>query len=219
MTFMFELINSIFVNFIQKFVNFLPNLFVGLLILLIGIVFAEILRKVFVSLIRFFKLEILLHKAGLASKTELDIWKDVLAELLRWTLIILFLLPTVEVWGLSRVTVVINQLLFYLPNVIVAVIIGFIGLVVANLGADLVKHGLKTLNSSVANTLSVFTKSIIIFFTVLIVLNQLGVAQDLIRILFTGIVAMLALAGGLAFGLGGREMAGELLNELKNKLK
>ena len=57
------------------------------------------------------------------------------------------------------------------------------------------------------------------FFTVLVVLNQLGVAQDLVRILFTGIVAMLSLAGGLAFGLGGKELAKELLDELKNKLK
>jgi len=52
-----------------------------------------------------------------------------------------------------------------------------------------------------------------------VVLNQLGVAQDLIRILFTGIVVMLSLAGGLAFGLGGRELAKEILEELKNKLK
>ncbi len=49
-------------------------------------------------------------------------------------------------------------------------------------------------------------------------MNQLGVAQDLIRILFTGIVAMLALAGGLAFGLGGKEIAKEILEELKKKL-
>jgi len=53
----------------------------------------------------------------------------------------------------------------------------------------------------------------------LVVLNQLGVAQDLIRILFTGIVVMLSLAGGLAFGLGGKESAKEILDELKSKLK
>jgi hypothetical protein len=57
------------------------------------------------------------------------------------------------------------------------------------------------------------------FFTILVVLNQLGVAQDLIRILFTGIVALLALAGGLAFGLGGQTAAKEILEEVRNKLK
>lgn len=216
---MFQIINSVIGNFFQKLVNFLPNLFVGILILLIGIVMAEILRKLFHSFVKLFKIEVILHKSGVASKAELDIWKDVLAELLKWTIIILFLLPTVEVWGLSRVTVVINQLIFYLPNVIVSVIIGFVGLVVANISSDLVKHSIKTINSSAASTLSVLSKSIIIFFTILIVLNQLGVAQDLIRILFTGIVAMLAIAGGLAFGLGGRDIAASILEELRKKIK
>lgn len=216
---MFELINTIVFNVFQKMVNFLPSLFAGLLILAIGIVLAEILKKLFLSLVRFFKLENFLDKTGVATKAEIDIWKDVLAELIRWTIVILFLVPTFEVLGLSRVTVVINQLLFYLPNVIIAVIIGFIGLVVANLASDLVKHSIRTLNTSLASTLSVLTKSMIVFFTVLIVLNQLGVAQDLIRILFTGIVAMLAIAGGLAFGLGGKEIARELLEELKSRLK
>lgn len=216
---MFGVLNSILINFLQRLVNFLPNFFGGFLILLVGIFLAEVLRKLFLSLLRFFKIDVILSKTGVANKSEINVWKDVLAELLRWTVIILFLLPTVEVWGLSRVTVVINQLIFYLPNVIVAVIIGFVGLIVANISSDLVKHSIKTLSAGLANGLSVFTKFIIIFFTVLIVLNQLGVAQDLIRILFTGIVAMLALAGGLAFGLGGKEIAGEILKDLKSKLK
>ena len=67
--------------------------------------------------------------------------------------------------------------------------------------------------------MAVFTKSVIVFFTILVVLNQLGVAQDIIRILFTGIIGMLALAGGLAFGLGGKDMARDLLSELTKKVK
>ena len=129
------------------------------------------------------------------------------------------LIPTLEVWGLSRATAVLNQFLFYLPNVIVAVIIGFVGILVANLVADLVKHSIDTIGSTSAGTLAVLAKGIIMFFTSLVVLNQLGVAQDLIRILFTGIIAMLAIAGGLAFGLGGQELAKQLLEELRKKLK
>jgi len=142
-----------------------------------------------------------------------------LAEILRWTVIIMFLIPTLEVWGLSRATGVINQLLLYLPNVIVAVIIGFIGSIVSNLGADLVKSSIKSLGVASANTLAIFTRSAIIFFTVLVIMNQLGVAQDLIRILFTGIVVMLAIAGGLAFGLGGKDLAKNLLEQLQKKIK
>ena len=100
-----------------------------------------------------------------------------------------------------------------------AVIISFVGLIASNLGYDIVKHSVKTIGATSANTLSVFTKWLILFFTILVVLNQLGVAQDLVRILFTGIVAMVALAGGLAFGLGGREIAKDMLGELKKKFK
>jgi len=89
----------------------------------------------------------------------------------------------------------------------------------ANLVSDLVRHSVKTMGAASASSLAVFSKGAITFFTVLVVLNQLGVAQDLVRILFTGIVAMLALAGGLAFGLGGRDVAKELLEELKRKLE
>ena len=171
------------------------------------------------SLLSFLKIEVLFEKAKLFKKGEVRIWEEVLTEILKWTLIVVFLIPTLEIWGLSKATSVINQILFYLPNVIVAVVIAFIGILASNLVSDLVRHSVKTLGSSSANSLSVFSKGVIIFFTTLVVLNQLGVAQDLIRILFTGIVAMLALAGGLAFGLGGKDAAKELLEELKNKLK
>jgi len=94
-----------------------------------------------------------------------------------------------------------------------------VGILASNLTADLVRHSVKTMGSTASNSLAVFTRGTIVFFTVLVVLNQLGVAQDLVRILFTGIVVMLALAGGLAFGLGGKDVARELLEELKRKLE
>ncbi|NMB83708.1 hypothetical protein GYA28_00235 [Candidatus Roizmanbacteria bacterium] len=216
---MLQPVNSILVQFWSKFSNFLPDFFVGLLIFVVGLIIAELLKKFIVTILNFFRLENLIQKSKLLSREEIKIWEEVLAEILRWTVIILFLVPTLEVWGLSKATAVINQFLFYIPNVIIAVIIGFIGIIAANLVAGLVKNSILTIGSTSANALSVFTKSTIIFFTVLVVMNQLGVAQDLIRILFTGIVAMLAIAGGLAFGLGGQSIAKDLLDDLKKKLK
>lgn len=216
---MIELINTILVDFFQKLGSSLPNFFGGLIILIIGLLIGSIVKNVLMSLLTFLKIEVLFEKARLFKKGEVKIWEEVLTEIFKWTLIVVFLIPTLEIWGLSKATAVINQILFYLPNVIVAVVIAFIGILASNLVSDLVRHSVKTLGSSSANSLSVFSKWVIIFFTTLVVLNQLGVAQDLIRILFTGIVAMLALAGGLAFGLGGKDAAKEVLEELRNKLK
>ena len=216
---MLELTNTILVGFIQNLANYLPSLFGGLIILIIGLLIGSIVKHVLMSLFNFLRVENLFEKAKIFKKIEIRIWEEVLTEILKWSLIVVFLVPALEVWGLSRATVFLNQFLLYLPNVIVAVVISFVGLLAANLGADLVRHSVHTMGSTSANSLAVFTKWAVTFFTVLVVMNQLGVAQDLIRILFTGIVAMLALAGGLAFGLGGRDLAHELLEELKNKLK
>jgi len=212
-------VNSILARFWVSFVNSLPNFLGGLIILIIGLIIANLLKKLLLSIFSFFRFDKLFKDSQVMEKGEVKLWEEVLAEVLRWTVIVLFLIPTLEVWGLSRATAVLNQLLFYLPNVIVAVVIGFVGLVSSNLVADLVKRTVKTIGSGTANTLAVFTKTTIVFFTALVVLNQLGVAQDLIRILFTGIIGMLALAGGLAFGLGGKEMASDILREVKNKIK
>ncbi len=215
---MFYAVNDAIQLSLRSFTLFLPNFLGGLLIFAIGLIVAQIARRVLTSIFDFFKFDVLIKKTKLASGNEVNIWKEILVELLGWSVVILFLIPAAEVWGLSQVTVVLNQLLFYLPNVLVAVIVGFIGLVFANLVSDVVRHSVRTVGSTSANTLAALARYSIVFFTVLIVLNQLGIAQDLIRILFTGIVTMIAIAGGLAFGLGGKDLAREILEELKKNV-
>ena len=216
---MLEAVNTILFQFWRSFVSFLPDLFGGIIILVVGLIIAGLLKRLLLSLFSFFRLERFFGQARAMDKGEVRLWEEVLTELLRWTVVILFLIPTLEVWGLSRATVVLNQILLYIPNVIVAVVIGFVGIVAANLVSNLVRNSVRTLGATSANTLSMLSKTAIVFFTALIVLNQLGVAQQLIQILFTGIVGMLALAGGLAFGMGGRDMARELLDDLRRRLK
>jgi hypothetical protein len=215
---MLETTNDILVRFWANFVSYLPIFFGGFIILIVGFFVAALLKKILLTLLAFFRVDALLNKTGLITQKEVRIWQEVLTELVKWTIIILFLIPTLETWGLSRATVVLNQFLFYLPNVIVAVVIGFVGIVVSNLTADLVRHSIKSSGATSALTLSAFAKSTIVFFTILIMMNQLGVAQDLIRIFFTGIVAALAIAAGLAFGLGGRDTAKRILDDIMNKL-
>ncbi len=215
---MFYPINDILTTFITSFTLYLPNLIGGILILALGLVLAQIVRKLLHSLFVFFKVEMLAKKTNFMREKEVIIWRDILIELLGWAVVILFLIPAAEVWGLSRVTEVLNQLLFYIPNVFIAVIIGFIGLLFANLVADIVRHSVRTVGATSANTLAALARYSISFFTILVVLNQLGIAQDLIRILFTGIVAMIAIAGGLAFGMGGKDLAKEMLEELKKNV-
>ncbi len=216
---MIELINSVLARFWIKFINFLPDFFGGLLILIAGFIFAGLIKRIITTVFAFSKIDSLLPKAKLLGRNDVKLWQEIITEIIKWTVVILFLIPTLEIWGLSKAIGVLNQFLFYLPNVMVGVIILFIGVIISNLVAGLVKHSITTVGAASAATISVVAKSTVLFFTILITLNQLGVAQDLIRILFTAIVGMLALAGGLAFGLGGKDIAREILEELKKKIK
>lgn len=217
--FMIQPINDILSKFWIRLVDFLPDLFGGVLVFFIGLVIAGLVKKLLLTILNFLKVDYVVHKAKLLERNQIKLWFEIIGEIVRWTLIILFLIPTLEIWRLSRATLVLNQFLFYLPNVIISAIILFVGLVVANLVAELIKNGVTSIGSKTANAISFTAKTAVQFFTFLIVLNQLGVAQDLIRILFTGIVAMVSIAGGIAFGLGGKDLAKELLEELKKNIK
>lgn len=214
---MFKIISAVSDIFISRFSNSLPNFIVGLIIIAIGVILSVILKNLILSLFAFFRLESLLDSSKLMKRYEVKVWERIFAEITRWATIIVFLIPAFDVWGLSRVISVLSQLLLYTPNLIVGLLIGFFGLIAANLLSEVVMHSLRDKKESYAQGMAMLTKSIIIFFTVLIFLNQIGVAQDLIRILFTGIVAMVAIAGGLAFGLGGRDAAAEIIEDAMKK--
>ena len=200
-------------------VAFVPRFVLGLVILLIGIIVASILKQIVVELSKALKIESFLRKYGVPEAKDEFSWTNILAEIVRWFVIILFLLPTADVWGLPRVDTVINEVLLYLPNVFVAVVIAMVGFVLARLAHDVVLASVKGLSPETARTVASITRWAIGIFVILAVLNQLGVAADLIKILFTGFVAMLAIAGGIAFGLGGQSSAKDVIEDIRGKLK
>jgi hypothetical protein len=109
---MLDLVNGVFSHFWLKFVNYLPDFFGGLLILIIGLVFASLLKKFLQTLFRFLRIDSLFQRTKILNKIDVKVWKEVLFEIVRWTVVILFLIPTLEVWGLSRATSVLNQFCF-----------------------------------------------------------------------------------------------------------
>ena len=195
--------------------NFLPRFISGLIVLILGIILASFLKQIILQLFKFIKLESLLRKYGVPESREGLNWSNILAELIRWFVIILFLVPTAEVWGLGQFVEVLNGLLAFLPNVIIAVLLILVGFVIARLVHDVLRASLHGLSAETARNIARAGKWAVLVFVFLVVLNQLGIASDLIRILFAGVVAMIALAGGLAFGLGGRDSATELLEKIK----
>ena len=206
-------------NGVAAVVSFVPKIIAGTIILLIGVIVASILKQVILGIFKTLKIEALLRRYGVPEAKEEFTWTNIFSEIVRWFVIIVFLLPTTDIWGLPRVVTILNEFLLYIPNVLVAAIIAVVGFVLARLAHDLVLASLKGLSLETANTIASATRWAINVFVILAVLNQLGVATDLIRILFTGFVAMLALAGGIAFGLGGQSSAKEIVEAIRQKFK
>jgi hypothetical protein len=213
------LIASIISNFFSGIAFYFPQFIAGLLVLLVGLVIAEIVKQAVLGLSDLIKVEKWAEDSKIASAHDIKVWPKLFGELLRWTVLTLFLVAAVEVWGIKKVSDVLNQLLLYLPNVFVAVIMGLFGIVIGNLVYDVVRHGVKGVGHNQSGGLASLARYSVLTFAGLLVLHQLGVAADLIRILFTGIVAMMAIAGGLAFGLGGQDTARDVLKALRERLE
>ena len=211
-------LSASFNNAFYAVVNFIPKFLTGLIILLIGILVASIARQVLAGIFKVLKVESYLKKYGVPEMKQEFMWTNILSEIVRWFVIVVFLIPTADVWGLPRIITVLNEFLNYLPNVFVAAVIAMVGFVFARLSHDVVLASAKGVDSQTANAIASVTRWSINIFVILAVLSQLGVATDLIRILFTGLVAMLAIAGGIAFGLGGQSTAKDVVEGVRKKL-
>src|SRR3989344_5893924 len=145
----FTLLNSIN-NGIQAVVTFIPRFVAGLIIILIGIIIASLLKQVILSFFRTLRVEATLRRYGVPEMKEEYSWSVLFSEIVRWFVIILFLIPTADVWGLPRIGTLLNELLLYLPNVFVAAIIALVGFVSARLAHDVILASVKGLTKDTA---------------------------------------------------------------------
>ena len=208
---------------LQSFGRILPNIVGAVLIFSIGWIIAGIFKRLTLRTLKVLQLEPFAEKVGIANalkKVGATVSPpELIGELIKWIVILVFLAPTVEILGLTQVTSILNSVLLYIPNVLVAVIIVMVGVIFADLTSQFVRGSAVALGAGTSNFLAAISKYAITTFVFLAALTQLGIAQQLIATLFTGFVAMVAIAGGLAFGLGGKDTAVEILEEIKKSLR
>lgn len=213
-------VSSVVLNAVADFINFIPALVGGLIVLVIGLVVGAVVYRVVIGVLKALQLEKFLTKYGLVKIEGQDVeWAEILAEISRWSIILVFLIPAFQAWRLDAVNTVLNRVVLYIPNVIVAVVLAIIGLVFAKLGYRIAYGAARSLGRDLSHTVGLVAQWAITIFVGFLVLHQLGVAQELLRILFAGMVAMVAIAGGLAFGLGGQETAKTLMGSVLNRFK
>lgn len=201
----------------------IPKLIVAVVIFIIGWVIAVTLDKLVARIIRTFKVDKALQSLGIEEPLaragfRLDSGAFI-GGLVRWFLIIAFLVASIDVLGLQQVNAFLKDVvLAYLPNVIVAALILVVAAFLANAMHRVVVGSAKAAGVPSTQLLGGITKWSIWVFAILAALYQLGIAGIFAQTLFTGFVAMLAIAGGLAFGLGGKEAASQYVEKLKRDL-
>lgn len=213
-------VTSAVLNSLAVFVSFIPSLVGGLIVLIIGLLVSAIAYRVALGLFKLIQLEKYLAKYGIVKIEGHEVeWGELVAELTRWAIIIVFLIPALSAWKLDAVNTVLNRVILYIPNVIVAVILTMVGMVIARLAYRIASSASHNFGKHLSHTVGLVAQWSVVIFVGFLVLHQLGVAQELLRILFGGIIAMFALAGGLAFGFGGQEAAKKLLDKVVRKLE
>lgn len=209
-------------NAINLILTFIPRIIGFLLILLIGWGIAVLVSRGVVWLLRRVGFDNMANRIGLTRFDQrVGMHLDpagVLGKIVFWFIFLIFLVPATDALGLSGVSNIINQLVAYIPNVFVAIIVLFLGTLAATFIADIVRGFTAGTNIGNANIFANIARYAIIGFAALIALEQLQIAPTLINELFGAIVAAAAIAFGLAFGLGGQDSARRWLNRGENSL-
>ena len=197
--------------------HFIPVLVIALIIFAIGWVLAALIEKLVESLFRALKIDTALKGAGMEDVVKragysLDSGAFV-GALVKWFIIVVFLMASLSMLGLDQVNAFLAQIVGYLPNVIVAVLVLLVAAIVASTLQKFVVASALAAHSRSAELLGRVTKWSIWIFAILAALVQLGVAAGLIQMILTALFAGLALALGLAFGLGGKEVAQKIVEK------
>ena len=204
-------------------VEFLPKLVIALVIFVVGWAIGSLLGQVVNQIIKSLKIDNLLRSAKVDEVLKrggfnLDSGRFV-GDLVEWFIIVVFLVASLDVLGLTQVTGFLTEVILYLPQVIVAVLILLVAVVIASAMQRIVVGAAMAAGVHSANFLGSVTKWAIWVFAVLMALFQLNIGGPLIQTLFQGVVVALSLAFGLSFGLGGQQAAAGFIDKVREEIK
>jgi small-conductance mechanosensitive channel len=208
-------------NALLVFTATLPKILAFVLILLIGWFVASLLAKGVALVLRNIKFNELAERAGLAGFIrKMDMNTDAagfFAGVVKWFIRLIALVVAFDALGLPAVSDFLRQVLLWLPNLIVALVVLVIGGLAAKALAGVVRAATAQADLGKPETLAKIASFAVWTFAVIVAVNQLGIAVTLVNTLFMAAVGALALALGLAFGLGARETAGKIVADWYEK--
>jgi hypothetical protein len=203
-------------------VEFFPKLIIGLIIFVIGWLVSAGIGKIVAAALDKIGFDRIFQKDGWKSALEKADIKvhpsEFIGAIVKWILVIIFLLIFVEIMGFSQFALFLKEVIAWLPNIVIAAAIFVVSVIIADILEKIINASVREIGVKYAEFLGSMIKWAIYIFAGFAIFIQLGVAPSIINTLIMGIVGMLALAFGLAFGLGGKDAAADLIKSVRNKL-
>jgi len=199
----------------------IPKIIGFLLILAAGWFIASLIEKGLAAILRSIRFNHFAERAGLTDFVQkMGMNTDpagMVGVVVKWFVRLIALVVAFDALGLPAVSEVLRQLLLWLPNVIVALVVLVIGGLAARALSNVVRGAAAEAGLSNSDFLAKVASTVVWAFAIVVAVNQLGIATELVNTLFMAVVGALALALGLAFGLGGRETAAEIVRKAYGK--
>lgn len=203
-------------------INLIVPLIGALLIFFAGLIIASVVGKAIEKAFSLFKVDQVVERTKLAERIKSSGMKVSISKfigaIIKWFLVLVFLMAATEVLQLNQFTIFLRRVIEYIPNIVVATIILAIAFLLSNLAFHAVRSSTKAAGIISATLLANISKWAILIFALSAALNQLRIAETIINSFVMGIIAALALALGLAFGLGGKEEAAVILKKLREEI-
>lgn len=199
------------------FMSAIPRILGFIVIVVVGWFIAGLIAKGLAAILRNIRFNEFAERSGLAKfVAEMGVDTDpsgLIAATVKWFVRLLVLIVGFDALGLPAVSQVLHQLLLWLPNLVVALVV----LVIAGLAANALHTVVRGATARAGFTTPDLVANIawvaVWGFGIIVAVNQIGIAETLVNTLFMGLVGALALALGLAFGLGARDTAGQIVKD------
>lgn len=216
-------VNDSYMSVKEAFVQYGLLIIAAFIIFCISWIVAEYVGRLIKNIFDGIKLDGILRQAGAESvlkKGGLELNTGVFfGGLAKWTIITVMFLAVLQILGLGEVSAIIGTMVvIYLPKIVIAVLIMLVAVIVSDVLKKVVIATASNAHLGSARMLGTLTKVAVIIFAVLSALVQLGIAVTLINTLFIGIVVAMSLAAGIAFGLGGKDLATRILAKSEEEL-
>lgn len=210
-------------NILTNVLSYLPTILAALLVFIVGIVLAKWAKALTVRILKKVKLSAVIKKSGVEPflrKAEIKVKiEEIFGNVIKWLIILIFFITTVNILGLTTVSLVLNNILSYIPKVISAVLVLTVGVLLAGLVEGVVKGALAQVDLKTSRLLGKISSYLVVIFASLTAVNELQIAQTLVNTLFIGFVGMLALGFGLAIGLGAKDLISDILRDWYENFK